>query len=787
MNEIFEFVTLVFVSYLLLGCLITAVTATLLRYKSFNATTRHNIWLGTLVALVFMPLLTLLPRPAPNQIFQNESFRPFEQSITALRAVPAESVTTDLRTASQLQPSAFESSDPSFSPVVRELPGIDSAAKGFVSKLVVISSWLVSAISLSWIGGLLSVLIGTGIALKSILFIQSYRNLSKLFHSSVSVEGEIFVKARALAAQIGLRSCPAVKHSKQVSTPMASGVVQPWIVLPSSLIVGESSQPLLQQVLLHELAHIRRGDTAIATLQAIISIVLFWHPAVHYVNKHIRAERELASDDWVTNLTARDGTNQAKDYAASLVKIAESLQSPLAVGHAVACVRSSNSLKNRIKILLNRNIDHSTSVSRLPTMATNIGIALMLVVSIPVWPQLPVSQAMELTAGIIPTIPESDTPDELVSTPDDSSPDELIDNNLQELSPVLSNLETQINSEDDSSGFVANTSRPKIKSQALVVDSNPTLFEPSAVAVDINSIDELADEIGAQHTIAPDLELMPTETIQLALLTRDEIEDTSLAIAPETEASTAAAASSAGVDSPGEFFNVLARQQQRQTQAGPTIADLTGGFEVLGDITLRLVRHQIEVSERDFYELFNELNSSDEFDIICSLQALENSRYANQVCNPVFLDRYRKENEREVANSKARDRGAVGQFMSNLFGPRLLSDAALRARASDDYDRLNDEIGLLVETNADLQLGLLRINSLKTEIEDILEQELSELDALTAQNFRLGGGGYEDYLNSYGLEINPIDHLSVGYGSGVPGIEFNPAAAPSGGGSADAQ
>ena len=79
---------------------------------------------------------------------------------------------------------------------------------------------------------------------------------------------------------------------------MVVGVIRPLILLPTMALSGLSEEQL-ETVLLHELAHIRRRDLWINLLQGLVEIVLFFHPAVWWISRRIRAERELCCDDVV--------------------------------------------------------------------------------------------------------------------------------------------------------------------------------------------------------------------------------------------------------------------------------------------------------------------------------------------------------------------------------------------------------------------------------------------------------------------------------------------------------
>src|SRR5262249_1943472 len=53
----------------------------------------------------------------------------------------------------------------------------------------------------------------------------------------------------------------------------------------------------LEAVLAHELAHIRRFDYIANLVQSAIEALMFYHPAVWWISKRIRAERENCCDD----------------------------------------------------------------------------------------------------------------------------------------------------------------------------------------------------------------------------------------------------------------------------------------------------------------------------------------------------------------------------------------------------------------------------------------------------------------------------------------------------------
>jgi hypothetical protein len=68
------------------------------------------------------------------------------------------------------------------------------------------------------------------------------------------------------------------------------------VLVPASLATGMAPQ-LLEALLAHELAHVRRHDYLVNLVQSTIEILLFYHPAVWWLSHRIRVERELIADD----------------------------------------------------------------------------------------------------------------------------------------------------------------------------------------------------------------------------------------------------------------------------------------------------------------------------------------------------------------------------------------------------------------------------------------------------------------------------------------------------------
>ena len=84
--------------------------------------------------------------------------------------------------------------------------------------------------------------------------------------------------------------------SAHVETPAVVGWLRPVVLAPLGALTGLPTEHV-EALLAHELAHITRNDYLINLLQGIAEAVLFYHPAVWWVSRQIRTERELCCDD----------------------------------------------------------------------------------------------------------------------------------------------------------------------------------------------------------------------------------------------------------------------------------------------------------------------------------------------------------------------------------------------------------------------------------------------------------------------------------------------------------
>lgn len=109
-----------------------------------------------------------------------------------------------------------------------------------------------------------------------------------------------------------------VRLSDAVDAPSVIGFFRPAVVIPRSMW-SELDTPELKQIILHEVAHLDRGDDWTNLLQKLLRAVCPLNPALFWAERHLCREREQACDDAVL-----DADVNARAYATCLTKLAQS-------------------------------------------------------------------------------------------------------------------------------------------------------------------------------------------------------------------------------------------------------------------------------------------------------------------------------------------------------------------------------------------------------------------------------------------------------------------------------
>lgn len=130
--------------------------------------------------------------------------------------------------------------------------------------------------------------------------------------------------------------------SAVVEVPTVAGWLRPVILFPVGALGGLTPNQL-ELILAHELAHIRRYDHWVNLFQVVVETLFFYHPAVWWLSGQIRTERELCCDD-VAVQTCGDRVAYARALTA--------LEALRGAGTVLALGADGGSLLGRVRHLL---------------------------------------------------------------------------------------------------------------------------------------------------------------------------------------------------------------------------------------------------------------------------------------------------------------------------------------------------------------------------------------------------------------------------------------------------
>jgi beta-lactamase regulating signal transducer with metallopeptidase domain len=146
--------------------------------------------------------------------------------------------------------------------------------------------------------------------------------------------------------------------STEVDRPSVIGFIAPRILIPAWLF-EQLTEMELHHIVLHEMEHLRRRDDWVNLVQKLGLVLFPLNPALFWVDRRLSAERELACDDGVLEMT-----KTPRAYATCLTSIAERRLdhrlhrriAALALGAigSTGVFRGRSELSRRIEGILNR-------------------------------------------------------------------------------------------------------------------------------------------------------------------------------------------------------------------------------------------------------------------------------------------------------------------------------------------------------------------------------------------------------------------------------------------------
>ena len=159
-----------------------------------------------------------------------------------------------------------------------------------------------------------------GVAFFVLRFLLDWRAMLRLRKSAETLPADSPWPGRfaSLAEKMRVSRPVRLLGSAAVRVPVALGVMRPVVIMPLAML-SQLPPTQVEALLLHELAHVRRFDYLMNLFQILVEMLFFFHPAVWWISRRIREERENCCDDLASFVCG-----DVRAYAGALAALEES-------------------------------------------------------------------------------------------------------------------------------------------------------------------------------------------------------------------------------------------------------------------------------------------------------------------------------------------------------------------------------------------------------------------------------------------------------------------------------
>ncbi len=193
-------------------------------------------------------------------------------------------------------------------------------------------------------------LAGAG-ALVGVTLVQVGRARGRLRAGRVVTDADARRTLAACCREMGLRRPPELREAPRLASPALCGFRRPRILLPVDFRRRFSAREL-RFVLLHELAHLKRGDVILNWALTVVQIVHWFNPLVWLAFARMRADRELACDAMALAVA---GAGERRRYGETILRLLEDFRAPAALSNWVGIVgilEDRGRLKERLEFIV---------------------------------------------------------------------------------------------------------------------------------------------------------------------------------------------------------------------------------------------------------------------------------------------------------------------------------------------------------------------------------------------------------------------------------------------------
>ncbi len=248
---------------------------------------RYALWSLVLIKLILPPTLSL-----PSSVAPRLTPMVTEAWSTVTEEQPAD-VPAPLRVLSvEAVSSPAVAYAPSFSPETELTSAIALQPSG--SAL----DWRVYALGV-WLAG------AAGLAGFLVFRLRSLSQADKRASKAPPLPESFYNQLSGCAGRLGLRHLPRVVVTDKVPCPAVFGVLRPVLLMPRGCLERLSRRDT-EHMLLHELAHVKRGDLLAHGFYMLLQVVYWYNPLLWLVRRQIHHLRELCCDATVAGLLRAD-------------------------------------------------------------------------------------------------------------------------------------------------------------------------------------------------------------------------------------------------------------------------------------------------------------------------------------------------------------------------------------------------------------------------------------------------------------------------------------------------
>lgn len=167
---------------------------------------------------------------------------------------------------------------------------------------------------------------------------------------------------------VGLRKPVRLAYSADVTAPITFGIAKPSVLLPSEARTWPIERR--RTVLIHEAAHIARGDWLAQSIGRLACDLFWFHPLAWRVFANLRSDAERAADDCVL----RAGVTPTA-YANHLLDVARGVNPR--PQFATVGILSANDLERRFIAMFDAKRSRTMVTLRARTLATSAALAVL--------------------------------------------------------------------------------------------------------------------------------------------------------------------------------------------------------------------------------------------------------------------------------------------------------------------------------------------------------------------------------------------------------------------------